>query len=178
MPRPHEGYIPQRFEYPWPLVEGPVQDLDFKYLGGKLTLLAGGPPCQPFSLGGEHRGHEDDRNMFPEFFRALRQTRPQAFICENVRGLLRPSFRPYFEYILNELRMPFVERGDADWVQHSRTLNEEWLTTPTTDEEQTEALYRVPDPSQRRRLWRSSGTASCHHRGFPSRPRYRRRTLE
>ena len=118
-------------------MEGPVQGLDFRYLSGKVNLLAGGPPCQPFSLGGEHRGHEDERNMFPEFFRALRQTRPQAFICENVRGLLRPSFRPYFEYILNELRMPFVERGDADWVQHSKTLNEEQLTTPITDEEQT-----------------------------------------
>lgn len=146
VPRPHEGYIPQRLDSPWPLVEGPVQDLDFAYLNGRVTLLAGGPPCQPFSLGGEHRGHEDDRNMFPEFFRALRQIRPQAFICENVRGLLRPSFRPYFEYILSELRMPFVERGDADWEQHSRTLHEEWLSTPVTSEERRKRYMVFPTP--------------------------------
>jgi DNA (cytosine-5)-methyltransferase 1 len=146
VPMPYEGYIPRRFADPWPLVEGPVQGVDFRYLRGKVTLLAGGPPCQPFSLGGEHRGHEDERNMFPEFFRALRQTRPLAFICENVRGLLRPSFRPYFDYILNELRMPFVERGYADWVQHSKALNEEWLTALITDEARRKRYAVFPIP--------------------------------
>jgi DNA (cytosine-5)-methyltransferase 1 len=146
VPMPHKEYIPRRFEDPWPLVEGPVQRLDFTYLSGRVTLLAGGPPCQPFSLGGEHRGHEDERNMFPEFFRCLRQTRPLAFICENVRGLLRPSFRPYFEYILNELRMPFVERGNADWVQHSKTLNEERLKAPITDENSRKRYVAFPIP--------------------------------
>ena len=145
-PIPHEGYIPQRSDDPWPLVEGPVQGLDFRYLNGQVTLLAGGPPCQPFSLGGEHRGHEDERNMFPEFFRALREMGPLAFICENVRGLLRPSFKPYFDYIINELRMPFVERGDSDWQQHSKTLSEEWLTTPATDEERRKRYVVLPTP--------------------------------
>ena len=124
VPRVDEMLLPEHLGEGWPLAEGSIEDLDFAYLRGKVTLLAGGPPCQPFSLGGEHKGHEDERNMFPEFFRALRQIRPEAFICENVRGLLRPSFRPYFEYILNELRMPFVERGDADWRKHSRRLAE------------------------------------------------------
>src|SRR5262249_28092340 len=76
----------------------------------------------------------------------LRQTRPLAFVCENVRGLLRPSFRPYFEYILNELRMPFVERGDADWVQHSQTLNEEQMTTLITDEDRRKRYTVFPVP--------------------------------
>ena len=146
VPMPHEGYIPQGFQAPWPLVEGPVQLLDFAYLRGKVTLLAGGPPCQPFSLGGEHRGHEDKRNLFPEFFRALRQTKPEAFICENVRGLLRPSFRPYFEYILNELRMPFVARGDADWMQHNSTLGEERMKSPITGEDQRKRYIVFPIP--------------------------------
>jgi DNA (cytosine-5)-methyltransferase 1 len=143
---PHEGFMPGPSDSRWPLVEGPVQDVDFRYLADQVTLLAGGPPCQPFSLGGEHRGHEDERNMFPEFFRALRELQPQAFICENVRGLLRPSFKPYFDYILNELRMPFVERGDADWGQHSQTLREEALSVLMTDEEQRKRYIVFPTP--------------------------------
>jgi DNA (cytosine-5)-methyltransferase 1 len=130
-----ETHIPRGYDESWPLREGPVQDVDFRYLHKQVTLLAGGPPCQPFSLGGEHKGHEDERNMFPEFFKALRQIQPKAFICENVRGLLRQSFHPYFSYILNELRMPFVERTETDWEEHGRRLEEEWQVEPATDEE-------------------------------------------
>ncbi|MBR7833481.1 DNA cytosine methyltransferase [Actinospica durhamensis] len=117
-----ETHIPRQRGEKWPLKGGPVQDLEFAHLRDKVSLLAGGPPCQPFSLGGDHKGHEDERNMFPEFFRALREIQPRAFICENVRGLLRPSFRPYFDYILNELRMPFVEREGSVWEEHNEKL--------------------------------------------------------
>jgi DNA (cytosine-5)-methyltransferase 1 len=114
-------YVPEEGD-PWPLIEGDVRDVKFGYLEGKVDLLAGGPPCQPFSLGGVHRGDEDARNMFPQFFRAMREIRPRAFICENVRGLLRPSFERYFEYIKNELRLPFVEREGESWEEHNDLL--------------------------------------------------------
>ncbi|MFC8583074.1 DNA cytosine methyltransferase [Streptomyces sp. NPDC057217] len=109
----------------WPLKPGDVRDLrdDFKELEGQVDLLAGGPPCQPFSLGGVAKGTEDERNMFPEMFRAIQEMRPKAVICENVRGLLRKSFDPYFQYILNEMRLPFVEREeDATWEDHNDVL--------------------------------------------------------
>ncbi|MGV9977098.1 DNA cytosine methyltransferase [Micromonospora wenchangensis] len=107
----------------WPLVEGDVRRVGFDYLWDRVDLLAGGPPCQPFSLGGVARGDEDKRNMFPEMFRAIRQIQPKAVICENVRGLLRPSFRPYFEYIERELRLPFEERDEeATWREHDEVL--------------------------------------------------------
>ncbi|MFF5633573.1 DNA cytosine methyltransferase [Streptomyces sp. NPDC012825] len=109
----------------WPVKPGDVRDLidDFKALDGKVDILAGGPPCQPFSLGGAHKGMEDERNMFPQMFRAIREMKPKAVICENVRGLLRPSFGPYFEYILNELRLPFEKRkAGASWEDHNDIL--------------------------------------------------------
>lgn len=109
---------------PWPLVEGDVRQVKFEYLAeAGVDVLAGGPPCQPFSLGGAHKGVEDERNMFPQMFRAIREMRPKAVICENVRGLLRPSFKPYFDYILRELELPFLERAeDASWDQHDAIL--------------------------------------------------------
>ncbi|MEU9372247.1 DNA cytosine methyltransferase [Streptomyces sp. NPDC048255] len=114
-----------------PLVAGDVQELDMAYLAGKVDVLAGGPPCQPFSLGGVAKGDEDKRNMFPQLFRAVRQVQPKAVICENVRGLLRPSFRPYFEYIQRELELPFEERAEgADWQQHDAYLRERLEVAP------------------------------------------------
>jgi DNA (cytosine-5)-methyltransferase 1 len=109
----------------WPLKPGDVRALqnDFKELEGQVDVLAGGPPCQPFSLGGVAKGTEDERNMFPQMFRAIQEMRPKAVICENVRGLLRKSFNPYFQYILNEMRLPFVEREkDATWEEHNEVL--------------------------------------------------------
>ncbi|MFD4540425.1 DNA cytosine methyltransferase [Streptomyces bauhiniae] len=109
----------------WPLKPGDVRALrdDFKELEGQVDVLAGGPPCQPFSLGGVAKGTEDERNMFPQMFRAIQEMRPKAVICENVRGLLRKSFNPYFQYILNEMRLPFVEREEgATWEEHNEVL--------------------------------------------------------
>ncbi|WP_406343286.1 DNA cytosine methyltransferase [Streptomyces sp. NBC_00648] len=109
----------------WPLKPGDVRLLieDFKALEGQVDILAGGPPCQPFSLGGVAKGTEDERNMFPQMFRAIQEMSPKAVICENVRGLLRQSFEPYFQYILNEMRLPFVKREPGTtWEEHNELL--------------------------------------------------------
>ncbi|MFE6303489.1 DNA cytosine methyltransferase [Nocardiopsis sp. NPDC057823] len=114
-----------------PLVAGDVQELDMDYLEGRVDVLAGGPPCQPFSLGGVAKGDEDKRNMFPQMFKAVRQIRPKAVICENVRGLTRPSFKPYFSYIQRELMLPFEERAEgATWQQHNDYLEEQLKREP------------------------------------------------
>ncbi|WBP88089.1 DNA cytosine methyltransferase [Kitasatospora cathayae] len=138
-PRGDREWIPEPGE-PWPLVEGDVQDLDMRYLHRRVDVLAGGPPCQPFSLGGVAKGDEDRRNMFPQMFRAMREIQPKAVICENVKGLLRPSFRPYLEYILREMEMPFELRDPAaGWKEHDAVLR---------------AVREVPasDPSKRYNL--------------------------
>ncbi len=119
-----------------PLVEGDVEGLDMTYLNGKVDVIAGGPPCQPFSLGGVAKGDEDKRNMFPHMFRAIREIQPKAVICENVRGLLRPSFEPYFQYIQRELELPFERRRKgATWQEHNEVLIKRLKSTATSDEE-------------------------------------------
>jgi DNA (cytosine-5)-methyltransferase 1 len=107
----------------WPLHEADVTKFDYSIIPKGLDVLAGGPPCQPFSLGGKHRGHQDERNMFPEAVRAVRELKPRAFIFENVRGLRRQSFSNYFEYIKLQLRHPTVTRKkDEDWRDHLTRL--------------------------------------------------------
>lgn len=90
---------------------------------GEVDIVAGGPPCQPFSLGGLHAGQDDRRNMFPAALDVVRQFQPKAVIFENVPGLLRPSFLPYFQYIVNQLREPAVtlKRGEP-WRDHAARL--------------------------------------------------------
>lgn len=107
----------------WPLVEGDVREIDFTSFEGKLDLVSGGPPCQPFSLGGKHKAYEDARDMFPEAVRAVRQTKPAAFLFENVKGLTRDRFRNYFEYIKLQLEHPGLCSLDGeDWVDHLARL--------------------------------------------------------
>jgi DNA (cytosine-5)-methyltransferase 1 len=107
----------------WPLAEGDIRTVDFSRWAGTVDAVAAGVPCQPWSLGGVHKGYDDRRNLWPELFRCVRETRPRVIVAENVKGLLRPSFRAYYEYILRELGAPFEERvGGEDWRDHDLRL--------------------------------------------------------
>ena len=67
--------------------------------------------------------HADARNLFPYLVRAVRVLRPRAVIVENVRGLLRKSFDPYFEYIVLTLTYPtLVPAPDEGWTKHMGRL--------------------------------------------------------
>jgi DNA (cytosine-5)-methyltransferase 1 len=107
----------------WQLFPGDVRHFEFRDIRGRIDLLAGGPPCQPFSIGGKHKGPLDKRDMFPQMVRAVRDLKPRAVMIENVRGLLRESFTKYFEYILLQLRYPEVNsKPDEDWSDHLARL--------------------------------------------------------
>lgn len=105
----------------WKVLETDVRTVNYSTFG-EIDLLAGGPPCQPFSIGGKHRGMEDERNMIPEFIRALRELSPKAFIMENVKGLTRPIFREYLDYTIHQLTFPFSDRGRLAWEKHYSQL--------------------------------------------------------
>lgn len=70
----------------WRLFPGDVRHFDYSGIAPGVDLLAGGPPCQPFSIGGKHKAHKDRRDMFPEVVRAVRELRPRAILVENVKG--------------------------------------------------------------------------------------------
>jgi DNA (cytosine-5)-methyltransferase 1 len=104
----------------WPApTENDVRDVSFQAYEDKIELVTGGPPCQPFSLGGKHGAHADRRDMWSEAVRAVRETRPKAFIFENVKGLTRAGFASYLAYIVHQLTYPELSRrGEESWEEH------------------------------------------------------------
>ncbi|MGE0607492.1 MAG: DNA cytosine methyltransferase [Pirellulales bacterium] len=108
----------------WPLHQADVTRFDFRRYEG-IDLVSGGPPCQPFSIGGKHRGSVDHRNMFPQVVRAVRETRPKAILVENVKGLLRPAFSEFLEYVFLQLSYPeVVQKSGENWLEHLARLEE------------------------------------------------------
>jgi DNA (cytosine-5)-methyltransferase 1 len=108
----------------WTIEQFDTRDLDFRFLKD-VDLVSGGPPCQPFSIGGLHLGPRDPRNMWPEAIRIISELRPNAFILENVRGLFRPAFRPYLDYITLQLTYPYLARKhDETWRNHLARLRQ------------------------------------------------------
>jgi DNA (cytosine-5)-methyltransferase 1 len=108
----------------WPLVEGDVRGIDFrKWRLDYVDLVSGGPPCQPFSLGGKHGAQRDVRDMFPSAVGAVRAAWPKAFVFENVKGLTRQTFFNYFQYILLQLSFPSMKRQIGEsWPEHFRRM--------------------------------------------------------
>jgi len=113
----------------WNVCEGDVRDFDFCAIAPGIDLLAAGPPCQPFSLGGKHRAYHDARDMFPATVAAIRRLQPRAFIIENVKGLTRARFANYFHYIQLQLEYPQITiRQYEDWFAHFERLQKEKTT--------------------------------------------------
>ena len=101
---------------------GDIKDFDLDSLD-LIDVVAGGPPCQPFSVGGKHKAHEDSRDMFPYAIRAIQKLAPKAFLFENVKGLLRQTFSEYFDYLILRLSYPdYLVQDNAEWKLHLDAL--------------------------------------------------------
>ena len=82
---------------------GDIAEVDFRKYRSESEMVFGGPPCQPFSLGGLNRGRKDRRDMIPQFIRVLTEVQPLCFVMENVPGLTLRGHRTYFESVLQAL---------------------------------------------------------------------------
>ncbi|HUZ22191.1 MAG TPA: DNA cytosine methyltransferase [Streptosporangiaceae bacterium] len=94
---------------PSPVLEADFAAVDYSPWANQVDLLTGGVPCTPFSEAGRRQGDLDPNNLWPGFFRVIRQVRPRAVIAENVPGLVsNEDFREYFRYIQLALEAPFA----------------------------------------------------------------------
>lgn len=77
-----------KYHFPESVSYEDITKTDFREWRGKVTVLSGGFPCQPFSVSGQRKGSEDDRYLWHEMLRAIDEIRPDWVIGENVAGLL------------------------------------------------------------------------------------------
>lgn len=87
----------------WNVIEGDLLQFDARGFRG-VDLVAGGVPCPPFSKAGKQMGADDERDLFPQAIRVVEETRPQAVMLENVRGLLDAVFVDYRQKIARQLQ--------------------------------------------------------------------------
>ena len=77
--------------------EGDVRKVDWCQYKNKIDVIHGGPPCQPFSINGQQKGTDDERNMWPQFIEAVTKIKPRAFVAENVPGMMSPKFSKFIQ---------------------------------------------------------------------------------
>lgn len=124
------------------IYEGDVRRFDYRRfrecIDSDIDGVTGGPPCQPFSLGGVARGCDDGRNMFPEAARAVAELQPKFFLFENVKGLLRENFADYFQYVLSQLACPCLKIKETEtWREHFSRIQRTLVDAKTLDERLT-----------------------------------------
>lgn len=103
-----------------------TQELDVHTEYPKADVIIGGPPCQPFSVGGKQMGLKDSRDGFPIFLSAIEQVNPEVFLFENVRGLLYKN-KWYLKEIIDHLEK-------LGYKVSSRLLNAKFYGVPQNRE--------------------------------------------
>ena len=144
------GFMNHPLAKNWKLYSKDVKTVEYKKICPSIDvdMVTGGPPCQPFSLGGKHRAYNDSRDLFPEAVRAVRELRPKCFLFENVKGLLRQSFSTYFSYIILQLSHPdIVRREGEEWTSHLSRL-ERIHTSGNMDERSYQVIFRLLNASE------------------------------
>lgn len=77
-----------KYYYPTAQSYGGIKETDFSSHRGRIDILTGGFPCQPYSTAGKRLGKDDPRHLWPYMLGAVRQIQPTWVVGENVRGLI------------------------------------------------------------------------------------------
>lgn len=126
--------------YYWPNTKsyGKIEETDFTIWRGGVDILTGGFPCQPFSTAGKRKGTKDDRYLWPEMLRAVREIQPHYVVAENVHGLINMQQGMVFEKVCSDLEnegyqvQPYIlpaaainapHRRDRVWIAAYRYSN-------------------------------------------------------
>lgn len=92
-----------KHHFPKSISYADITKTDFSIHRGSIDILTGGFPCQPYSTAGKRLGKEDERHLWPEMLRAIREIKPRWVVGENVRGLVSWSGGLVFEEVQTDL---------------------------------------------------------------------------
>ena len=161
-----------------------VRKFDATNYLGRVDILTGGFPCQPFSSAGKRKGTEDERHLWPEMLRVIREVSPKYVVGENVRGLLNWSGGLVFEEVCADLEAEGYEvtpyllpacgknaphRRDRIWfVAHSNKCNDRRTSRSVSSKEEEERICErneVPKSTLSGEVWNAPDTFSARCEG-------------
>ena len=115
-----------KHHFPKSISYGDIKETDFTIHRGQIDILTGGFPCQPYSVAGKREGKNDDRHLWPEMLRAIREIKPRWVVGENVRGLLSWNGGLVFDEVQTDLEnegfevIPFILPAASVNAPHKR----------------------------------------------------------
>ena len=142
-------FCQRKLKYYWPkaISHANIKETDFTIYRGRVDVLSGGFPCQPYSVAGKRLGKEDDRHLWPEMLRGIREIQPPWVVGENVRGLINWNRGMVFDEVQADLEAlgyevtPFILPACAVNAPHRR--DRVWFVAYSED-------YRLKRESRRR----------------------------
>jgi DNA (cytosine-5)-methyltransferase 1 len=115
-----------KHHFPKSISYNDITKTDFTIHRGEIDILTGGFPCQPYSLAGKRKGKDDERHLWPEMLRAIREIQPRWVVGENVFGLINWSDGLVFHEVQTDLEaegyevFPYVLPACAVNAPHRR----------------------------------------------------------
>jgi DNA-cytosine methyltransferase len=115
-----------RYHFPEAIGHDDIKQTDFTPYANTIDILTGGFPCQGFSNAGRQRGEEDERFLFPEMLRAIREIKPRWVVAENVSALTSSKFSGVFNKICTSMEtegykvQSFIIPASAAGAEHER----------------------------------------------------------
>jgi len=145
-----------KHHFPNAIQYGDIRELDATEYRGRIDILTGGFPCQPYSTAGKRLGKEDERHLWPEMLRIIREVAPTYVVGENVRGLVNWSEGMVFEEVCTDLEaagydvQPFILPAAGVGAPHRR--DRVWFVAHTNGSSNLRASRRDASTGKEERL--------------------------
>jgi DNA (cytosine-5)-methyltransferase 1 len=164
-----------KHHFPKSISYADITKTDFSIHRGAIDILTGGFPCQPYSTAGKRLGKEDERHLWPEMLRAIREIKPRWVVGENVRGLISWSGGLVFEEVCTDLEaqgynvQPFLLPAASVNAPHKR--DRVWFVAYSNNDRICNGFGQVQSENGKiseRNDNAKSGNTSSSFEGFPT----------
>ncbi len=154
-----------KYHFPKSTLYENIRTTDFTIWRGRIDVLSGGFPCQPFSTAGKRKGTEDDRYLWPEMLRAIREISPRWVVGENVLGIVNWNGGMVFEQVCADMEaegyevQPYVLPACGVGAPHQRQRT--WFVAKNTEcircygelSEKESCTGKLGKPCSRNHVW-------------------------
>jgi len=129
-----------------------IKDFDGTEYRGKVDIISGGFPCQPFSIAGKGEGDKDPRALFPQMLRVIGEAKPRWVVAENVGGIISNKNGKYFEEVCTQLEdkgysvQSFIIPASAVNAPHKR--NRIWIIAHTNSNDKRNNGREIQSPAE------------------------------